>query len=210
MRQAPHMGTKGLTIAATITLGVLTTTSAALGIPALIEVSHTAKAEKTAESSTSPEAPGDAPGGAEGTTPPAEAAPPADQPIQTPAEPSSPDDENTPPGETASPDDGAGETSSPDKGTSENEQPETPSDDKNGDTENTPPKKSESGKKTEPDTQESSDCNCKKHRTHVVQEHDTLSSISTQYGVSVDAIMKANKLRDADMIYTGSTLRIPD
>lgn len=200
MRQAPHMGTKGLTIAATITLGVLTTTSAALGIPALIEVSHTAKAEKTAESSTSPEAPGDAPGGAEHTTPPAEAAPPADQPIQTPAEPSSPDDENTPPGE----------MSSPDEGTSENEQPETPSDDKNGDTENTPPKKSESGKKTEPDTQESSDCNCKKHRTHVVQEHDTLSSISTQYGVSVDAIMKANKLRDADMIYTGSTLRIPD
>lgn len=200
MRQASHMGTKGLTIAATITLGILTTTSAALGIPALIEVSHTAKAEKTAESSTSPEAPGDAPGGAEHTTPPAEAAPPADQPIQTPAEPSSPDDENTPPSETPSPDGGTGET----------EHPESPSDDKNGGTENTPPKKSGSDEKTGSDKKDASDCNCKKHRTHVVKEHDTLSSISTQYGVSVDAIMKANKLRDPDMIYTGSTLRIPD
>lgn len=192
MRQAPHMGTKGLTIAATITLGVLTTTSAALGIPALIEVSHTAKAEKTAESSTSPEAPGDAPGGAEHTTP---------------AEPSSPDDENTPPSEDGNT---PSETSAPDDGTGDTEQPDSPSDDKNGGTENTPPKKSESGKKSGSDKKASSDCNCKKHRTHVVQEHDTLSSISTQYGVSVDAIMKANKLRDADMIYTGSTLRIPD
>ena len=207
MRQAPHMGTKGLTIAATITLGVLTTTSAALGIPALIEASHTAKAEKTAESSTSPEAPGDAPGGAEHTTPPAEAAPPADQPIQTPAEPSSPDDENTPPSEDGNT---PAETSSPDEGTGETEQPESPSDDKNGDTENESPKKSESGKKTESDKKASSDCNCKKHRTHVVKENDTLSSISAQYGVSVDAIMKANKLRDANMIYTGSKLRIPD
>lgn len=44
---------------------------------------------------------------------------------------------------------------------------------------------------------------------HIVQPEDTLSSISAQYGVSVDAIAKANKIRDVNLIYDDSALKIP-
>lgn len=44
---------------------------------------------------------------------------------------------------------------------------------------------------------------------HIVQPEDTLSSISAQYGVSVDAIAKANKIRDVNLIYDDSALQIP-
>lgn len=44
---------------------------------------------------------------------------------------------------------------------------------------------------------------------HIVQPEDTLSSISAQYGVSVDAIAKANKIRNVNLIYDDSALQIP-
>lgn len=44
---------------------------------------------------------------------------------------------------------------------------------------------------------------------HIVQPEDTLSSISARYGVSVDAIAKANKIRDVNLIYDDSALKIP-
>lgn len=44
---------------------------------------------------------------------------------------------------------------------------------------------------------------------HIITEGQTLSSISAQYGVSVDAIALANHIQFVDMIYTGSALVIP-
>lgn len=44
---------------------------------------------------------------------------------------------------------------------------------------------------------------------HIVQPGDTLSSISAQYGVSVDVIAKANKIRNVNLIYDDSALKIP-
>ncbi|RME86445.1 MAG: LysM peptidoglycan-binding domain-containing protein [Caldilineae bacterium] len=46
-------------------------------------------------------------------------------------------------------------------------------------------------------------------RTHVVQPGDTLLAIATRYGVSVEAIMKANNLADPNLIYAGQRLLIP-
>jgi len=44
---------------------------------------------------------------------------------------------------------------------------------------------------------------------HDVLCGETLSSISQLYGVSVDAIMAHNEIRDANRIYAGSALQIP-
>jgi LysM repeat protein len=44
---------------------------------------------------------------------------------------------------------------------------------------------------------------------HIVKAGETLSSIAAQYGVSVEAIMQANKLRDPGYIFAGQWLTIP-
>jgi LysM repeat protein len=45
--------------------------------------------------------------------------------------------------------------------------------------------------------------------THVVQRGETLSSIARRYGTSVSAIVAANGLRNANLIWVGQRLRIP-
>ena len=44
---------------------------------------------------------------------------------------------------------------------------------------------------------------------HVVQSGESLTLIAKQYGVTVDAIVKANQLPDPDSIYVGQSLIIP-
>ena len=46
-------------------------------------------------------------------------------------------------------------------------------------------------------------------QTHVVQAGETLYSIATRYGVTVEAIMAANDLANANFIYVGQRLVIP-
>ena len=45
--------------------------------------------------------------------------------------------------------------------------------------------------------------------THVVAEGDTLSAIAEQYGVTIEAIMEANSIEDAALIFVGQELTIP-
>ena len=45
--------------------------------------------------------------------------------------------------------------------------------------------------------------------THVVRPGETLSSIAARYGASVRALVRANHIRDADLIVAGSVLRVP-
>ena len=42
-----------------------------------------------------------------------------------------------------------------------------------------------------------------------IKKGDTLSQIAQDMGVSMDAIAKANKIKDVDKIYAGRTLTIP-
>jgi LysM repeat protein len=44
---------------------------------------------------------------------------------------------------------------------------------------------------------------------HIVRPGDTLTSIALQYGISTQALMAANNLRDPDFIYIGQRLMIP-
>jgi murein DD-endopeptidase MepM/ murein hydrolase activator NlpD len=44
---------------------------------------------------------------------------------------------------------------------------------------------------------------------HVVQEGDTLGSIADQYGISLEALMQANGVSDAEFLSIGQTLNIP-
>lgn len=46
-------------------------------------------------------------------------------------------------------------------------------------------------------------------RTHVVQKDETLLSIARRYGVTVQAIQKANNIANPDLIYPGQVLVIP-
>lgn len=46
-------------------------------------------------------------------------------------------------------------------------------------------------------------------KTHTVKRGDTLSSIARKYGVTVNAIAKANKIANINVIRTGSVLTIP-
>ncbi|KAL5559835.1 hypothetical protein UlMin_036046 [Ulmus minor] len=53
-------------------------------------------------------------------------------------------------------------------------------------------------------------CSAKHYMVHVVKEGETLSSISKQYGVSVYAIVAANKnLVDVDLVFKDQHLNIP-
>lgn len=45
---------------------------------------------------------------------------------------------------------------------------------------------------------------------HVVEAGQTLSAIASAYGTTVDAIMKANGIKDANMVRVGQKLFIPD
>lgn len=47
-------------------------------------------------------------------------------------------------------------------------------------------------------------------RVHVVQPGDNLTRIAQQYGVSVDAIIQANRLDNAHRIHPGQRLVIPE
>lgn len=44
---------------------------------------------------------------------------------------------------------------------------------------------------------------------HVVRKGETLSSIALRYGVSLDGLLAANRLADADRIHVGQQLRVP-
>ena len=44
---------------------------------------------------------------------------------------------------------------------------------------------------------------------YMVQSGDTLGNIAVKYGTSVDAIVRANGIRNPNMIYKGQILRIP-
>src|SRR5262245_34700843 len=44
---------------------------------------------------------------------------------------------------------------------------------------------------------------------HIVQAGETLTSIANHYGVTIDAIVAANKLASPDAIYVGQKLIIP-
>ncbi|HDN78869.1 MAG TPA: LysM domain-containing protein [Chloroflexi bacterium] len=46
-------------------------------------------------------------------------------------------------------------------------------------------------------------------RIHVVQQGETLAVIAQKYGVTVEAILKANDLEKPESLYPGQTLRIP-
>jgi LysM repeat protein len=46
-------------------------------------------------------------------------------------------------------------------------------------------------------------------RTHSVRRGETLSTIAAQYGIDVDALAKANRLGDADLVIIGQKLVIP-
>ena len=45
--------------------------------------------------------------------------------------------------------------------------------------------------------------------SYTVQRGDTLSKIARNYGVTVDALVKANKIQNANRIYAGQVLCIP-
>src|SRR5258708_34361543 len=45
--------------------------------------------------------------------------------------------------------------------------------------------------------------------THIVRQGETLTSIANRYHVSVNAIIAANHLQDADSLYIGERLVIP-
>ena len=45
--------------------------------------------------------------------------------------------------------------------------------------------------------------------THVVQADENLYRIALRYNISVEALMQANGLTDADLVMTGTTLNIP-
>lgn len=47
-------------------------------------------------------------------------------------------------------------------------------------------------------------------RTHTVVEGDTLTDIADQYGVTIEAIMEANDISDASLVFVGQVLDIPD
>lgn len=47
------------------------------------------------------------------------------------------------------------------------------------------------------------------YRVHVVRWGETLSSIARRYGVSLRALVRANGLRNANIVYAGQRLRIP-
>lgn len=44
---------------------------------------------------------------------------------------------------------------------------------------------------------------------HLITQGDTLSKISAQYGVSVDQLAEYNGIRDVNLIYADSALRVP-
>jgi lipoprotein-anchoring transpeptidase ErfK/SrfK len=46
--------------------------------------------------------------------------------------------------------------------------------------------------------------------SHTVRQGETLAAIARNYGVSVDALVAANGIADADLLYVGQTLVIPD
>jgi LysM repeat protein len=46
-------------------------------------------------------------------------------------------------------------------------------------------------------------------RVHVVQVGDNLFRISLRYGVTIEALLRANNLANANLIYVGQRLRIP-
>lgn len=46
-------------------------------------------------------------------------------------------------------------------------------------------------------------------RVHVVRSGETLSTIANRYGTSVNAIARANKIADANLIVVGQKLRVP-
>ena len=44
---------------------------------------------------------------------------------------------------------------------------------------------------------------------YIIQKNDTLSKISAGFGYSVDELATYNKIKNVNLIYTGSSIRIP-
>lgn len=64
-----------------------------------------------------------------------------------------------------------------------------------------------SGQTTEP--AQCGECGVKEDEVYIVQRGDWLSTISAQYGVSVDQLAEFNGIKNPNLIYTGSALRVP-
>lgn len=47
------------------------------------------------------------------------------------------------------------------------------------------------------------------HRTYVVRHGDTLSAIALRFGITQDALMRANNIRNPNVVYVGQVLIIP-
>lgn len=50
----------------------------------------------------------------------------------------------------------------------------------------------------------------REYKVHVVQKGETLSIIAGRYKVTVEAIVKLNKIKDANLITVGQKLLIPE
>lgn len=128
---------------------------------------------------------------------------PSADPSTDPSASPSPDDDQTSPGG-GDPTDGPsgeptapGDQSSPDPGTGSDDN----GDDTTDDQPTTPP-----GHPGDPGDWE---YNSQGDVLHTVQWGDTLSSISSQYGVSVDQLAWYNGIKDVNLIYEDSILRVP-
>lgn len=47
-------------------------------------------------------------------------------------------------------------------------------------------------------------------KTHVVKPGDTLSGLAKKYGTTVQAIAELNNIKHVNLIYDGTTLKIPE
>lgn len=84
-----------------------------------------------------------------------------------------------------------------------------PEDGNNGSAEGTDPKGPDHDSTTTPDRDSDQASKTSKVIVYQVVSGDTLTSISSEFGVGVDRIAEYNKIRDVNVIYAGSALQLP-